>query len=351
MAKLLAHRERAIPSLNEACPNASPALEAVFARMIAKTPAERFQTMSAVIAELEHCQSGQTAAPTIGAAQGEDSRLSEFLRGMHPTKVGGGIRAGGTGTGARTKVAAAAISTHSELPQTVSLSSPEVDTDPTTQLTLGVLPPAAKKPRRSPAARRWLQRLPIPPRYRLPALVGGGAAAALILLAGIILLWQTDEGTVRIEIHDPAISATVMGTELSVQGSGDHPLTVEPGEHGLHVKYGELEFDTNKFVLADGETVRLRIELLEGKVQVVQEDGAPIGQLLLPTDVATVAGWQGWPADAPQPAIAPFDAAQAKAHQAAWAAHLGVPVEYENSIGMMFVLIPPGEFLMGSTAE
>ena len=27
-----------------------------------------------------------------------------------------------------------------------------------------------------------------------------------------------------------------------------------------------------------------------------------------------------------------------------WARHLGVPVEYTNSIGMKFVLIPPGEF-------
>ena len=31
--------------------------------------------------------------------------------------------------------------------------------------------------------------------------------------------------------------------------------------------------------------------------------------------------------------------------------HLGVPVEYENSIGMKFRLVPPGEFLMGSTPE
>ncbi len=50
-------------------------------------------------------------------------------------------------------------------------------------------------------------------------------------------------------------------------------------------------------------------------------------------------------------AIAPFDAAAAKAHQEAWAKHLGVPVEYTNSLGMKFRLIPPGEFTMGSTAE
>ena len=62
-------------------------------------------------------------------------------------------------------------------------------------------------------------------------------------------------------------------------------------------------------------------------------------------------GWHGWPADAPAPAVAPFDAAQAKQHQEEWAAYLKLPVEYTNSIGMKFVLIPPGEFMMGSTAE
>ncbi|MEZ6125943.1 MAG: SUMF1/EgtB/PvdO family nonheme iron enzyme [Planctomycetaceae bacterium] len=58
-----------------------------------------------------------------------------------------------------------------------------------------------------------------------------------------------------------------------------------------------------------------------------------------------------WPQDQPSPAIAPFDTEQAKAHQEAWAEYLKVPVEYENSIGMKFRLIPPGEFLMGSTPE
>ena len=62
-----------------------------------------------------------------------------------------------------------------------------------------------------------------------------------------------------------------------------------------------------------------------------------------------IAGWHGWPADAPKPAVAPFTAEQARKHQEEWAKYLGVPVEYENSIGMKFVLIPPGEFTMGST--
>ena len=51
------------------------------------------------------------------------------------------------------------------------------------------------------------------------------------------------------------------------------------------------------------------------------------------------------------PAVAPFDADAARQYQNAWAEHLQVPTEYTNSIGMKFRLIPPGRFLMGSTAE
>ena len=58
-----------------------------------------------------------------------------------------------------------------------------------------------------------------------------------------------------------------------------------------------------------------------------------------------------WPEDQPSPAIAPFTAEEAKRHQEAWAKHLGVDVEITNSIGMKFRVIPPGEFLMGTSDE
>jgi formylglycine-generating enzyme required for sulfatase activity len=60
--------------------------------------------------------------------------------------------------------------------------------------------------------------------------------------------------------------------------------------------------------------------------------------------------WQ-LPPGAPPPAVAPFDAAKAKEHQEGWAKHLGVPVDMTNSIGTKLVLIPPGEFQMGSPKE
>jgi formylglycine-generating enzyme required for sulfatase activity len=50
-------------------------------------------------------------------------------------------------------------------------------------------------------------------------------------------------------------------------------------------------------------------------------------------------------------AKAPFDTRQAKALQDAWAKRLGTTVTSTNSLGTTMVLIPPGEFLMGSSDE
>ncbi|MEX2286806.1 MAG: SUMF1/EgtB/PvdO family nonheme iron enzyme [Planctomycetaceae bacterium] len=49
--------------------------------------------------------------------------------------------------------------------------------------------------------------------------------------------------------------------------------------------------------------------------------------------------------------VAPFDETAARKARSAWAAHLNAPEEVTNSIGMKLVLIPPGEFEMGSPAS
>jgi formylglycine-generating enzyme len=50
----------------------------------------------------------------------------------------------------------------------------------------------------------------------------------------------------------------------------------------------------------------------------------------------------------PQAAVAPFEAKAARAHQEAWAKHLGTPILTTNKVGMKLALVPPGEFVMGS---
>jgi len=53
----------------------------------------------------------------------------------------------------------------------------------------------------------------------------------------------------------------------------------------------------------------------------------------------------------PPIATALFDTDAAKAHQAAWANYLEIPIVMTNSIGMEFVLIPPGEFMMATLVQ
>ncbi len=55
--------------------------------------------------------------------------------------------------------------------------------------------------------------------------------------------------------------------------------------------------------------------------------------------------------ESPPAAVAPFDATAARRHQEAWARHLRTTVERQNSLGMSLVLIPPGEFQMGSSPQ
>jgi len=93
-----------------------------------------------------------------------------------------------------------------------------------------------------------------------------------------------------------------------------------------------------------GGTVRFR------KIE-IREPVAVATASSFPSPQAAASAWTGWPADAPPPAIAPFDANQAAAHQDTWGTELGIPVEYTNSIGMKLRLIPPGEFMMGTPLE
>ena len=89
-------------------------------------------------------------------------------------------------------------------------------------------------------------------------------------------------------------------------------------------------------------------ELAKYPAQKPAEKTATPSELLLLVDAD---GKWKLPPNAPAPAVAPFGAVKAQGHQAAWAKHLGVPVEISNSIGMKLVLIPPGEFEMGSPEE
>lgn len=171
-------------------------------------------------------------------------------------------------------------------------------------------------------------------------LIGTVVIGVLILLAGLVVKVKTKDGTLVVTVNEPDAQVEVLNEEGKVEisqkgGKGTISISVDPGKHRLKVT-------------KDGFTV------FGQDIEIEAGDKQPITAKLVPLEeklVVVGTGWHGWPTDAPKPAIAPFDAAQAKKHQEAWATYLKVPVEYTNSLGMKFRLIPPGEFLMGTPQE
>jgi hypothetical protein len=108
MEKLLAHREHSIPALSAGRSDIAPELGAVFARMVAKAPEDRYASMTDVIRDLEVCERGSVASLTprsVGAAVlnpfeavgsatmgSADPAVQEFLRAVSPAASASGLR-------------------------------------------------------------------------------------------------------------------------------------------------------------------------------------------------------------------------------------------------------------------
>jgi serine/threonine protein kinase len=330
MERLLAHREQPVPALRSACPAATRELETVFTKMVAKQPHERYTSMSDVIAALERCRVGEdsargTPAPAL-TDPSDESRFAEFLReidSMRRTKTA-------------TKAAAKKAATAPRLEATVAFQPAKSDTDANLERQLA--PPQAPEP-----TRQWGPRPPWLPRGTVLATVG--AAAMVLLLAAAVFYIETRDGAIRVEIHDPQIEVAIKGTQIVLkQADCGRDVRLSPDDKTLVVERGDFKFETNKLLLKKGDVVTVEVVLLTGRIE-VRHGKRLIGEGRLP------ARWRGWPADAPPPAIAPFDATQAKEHQQAWAKYLNVDVECENALGMKLRLVPPGDFVMGSPQE
>ncbi len=126
------------------------------------------------------------------------------------------------------------------------------------------------------AGGRWNKRLP--PWPWLLGMAGGFAA----LVAGIAILWPTPRGVVRIDSADPNVRVVFDKDGAAVTGAGKDEIRLRPGEHGILVRRGDFEFQTEKLLLQRGETISLRVEVLPGRIQVTA-DGRIIGAGGLPT--------------------------------------------------------------------
>jgi formylglycine-generating enzyme required for sulfatase activity/tRNA A-37 threonylcarbamoyl transferase component Bud32 len=178
MAKLIAHQNQPIPSLRAHGASVSPALDAVFVKMVAKASTDRYQSMTEMIAELERLQSGGAVAPSPSSTAGEDTRLEAFLRGMGEASTGDGAAA------TRTYAAVAPAAASAVPDVTIDLGRPQADTNP--QLPRPAIVTAG---RRAARFRVWPS---LPPRNRW--LVAAAAGGALALLLGIWVIVRDKDG-------------------------------------------------------------------------------------------------------------------------------------------------------------
>jgi formylglycine-generating enzyme required for sulfatase activity/serine/threonine protein kinase len=252
MQILLAHQQAAVPSLCKNRSGVPPQLDAVFQKMVAKKPEDRYQLMSDVTGALEtYLGKREATATSVGAGATAAALLGNnpsFLQGVSPRRLA---------TAAKNKVEGLAGATFSQQAAAAETSK---------QFGSGEkLQPEWRK------------------KKSLPLAIGLGLLGVIGVIAFVVVL----------RIQRPQGTQQLKGSAAAAREAGGD------------------------------------------KVEVVAAQPAGVSHA----------------PDAPPPAVAPFNAAEAKQHQEAWGKHLGLPVDETNSIGMKFTLIPPGEFEMGSTPK
>lgn len=268
MSKLLAHRDSPIPSLREVNNEVPESIDLVFRKMVAKKPADRYQSMTEVIRDLVTCQSG--SAPNIAMPSvAEDLNLRSFL-----SNLGGASTASSTSMAPTRKnqTSVTGVRANPVAEATLLNGNIGIDTDPQTAMSMqNELSPRTGK--RSSAAKTRKS----PPWFRNVKILAGGGAAALIVLLSVILLVRTPNGTLRVEINDPDIRMMVKGTDLTFEVSDKEPVSLAVGEKKLVVTRGDLSFETEVFALRRGEETLVRAELIDGDL-VVNSDGVVVGR-------------------------------------------------------------------------
>ena len=174
-----------------------------------------------------------------------------------------------------------------------------------------------------------------PPRRRNLVAAAAAGFAAVLLLSVVIATVRTREGTLTVEVNDAGVTVQVFDEEGKVQinrkaDGASVTLAVDPGKHQLRMEKDGMQVFAQDFTLTWGEKKTIRATLQANAAKAAKPAAASAS---------------------PPPGAAAVSAAKARAYQQLWASGLGAPAVQANSIGMHFVLIPPGEFEMGSTDQ
>lgn len=79
MARMMAHASQPIPSLQDGLPDIPADVQSIFAKMVAKKPDDRYQTMTEVPVDLESCLNSNAGASLNSVMEHSAAGLSAFL--------------------------------------------------------------------------------------------------------------------------------------------------------------------------------------------------------------------------------------------------------------------------------
>jgi len=182
-------------------------------------------------------------------------------------------------------------------------------------------------------------------------------AAVVGVVAGVIIIWLNKSTAIVIDAKDPGIKVEVIGQKSIITVPGKQSIKVEPGDVELNINYEGLETLTKSFTLKKGETKILEVGILNSQL-VARFENEVMGSIrgankddLAQKGKDTVTKQAGPIGPSPPLLAAPFAEPAAKSARQKWADYLQQPGETSNTIGMKLVLVPPGECLMGTAEE
>jgi formylglycine-generating enzyme required for sulfatase activity len=200
-----------------------------------------------------------------------------------------------------------------------------------------------------PQRRSWIK---LSKQQILIGSAAAGVAILMLLLLSTVIRTRTSEGTLVVTVDQSDAVVVVADSKVSVVTPGDNQpveIKVEEGKHTLKVAKGGFHTHTKTFTIKSGAREVFHVTLLPlvAKAQTAKAESTRQRDAIAWTTIL--------PAGAPPPAAEPFDAPTAKKHQQAWAEYLGLSAEQDVDLGdgvkLTFLLIPAGEFMMGSPAE
>lgn len=231
--RILAHRDQPIPSLSATHGHVPHDVDAIYQKMIAKKPEDRFQTMQEVIDAIENCDLLKSSSKEN--TEPSNPELHRFLQSQ--------------------KIASSptiSMSTGKPLTATQDQTPPAGFLDNTLK---GTAFQPLEKRRKSSGRQRWV--------------AAGVVLVSLLLLAGIVFKIETPAGTVILEVDQPEMAGAVVSVDdqkkITINtGEDQEQITVEADEkkHTLKVTKAGFETFTRQFTVKAGEKETIRVRLI-----------------------------------------------------------------------------------------